>query len=230
MTIDYADFSRASGILHVLQGSSLLLLGAVEAYAVDNEADRVRLAAGALMALAGAAMFAVILALPGGWSFEQLGEALAARRSFHLFIALSCVYCAAGLSLLTRTALGRIGGGWQVIFLALLAFAGFIYFILGWRVHDESWRDALVWHYAMGITLLAAVAARSAAYFLPPRRALLTAWAVLLLAAGIQLVTYEEKSDAFAPKLVTIEASTEAVPPAPDDAKTAYKERPSGGP
>lgn len=224
MTIDYADFSRASGIIHTLQGVALLLLGAAEAYAIDNDGKKAALAAGSALALSGAAMFAVILALPGGWSFEQLSEALSARRSFHLYIALSCVFCASGLSLITRTALGKLGGGWQGLFLALLAFAGALYFAVGWRVNEEAWRELLVWHYAMGITLLLAVAARAAYAFLK-RRALLLAWAVLLLAAGLQLVTYKEGAETFAPRLVTIEATSETAPPAVNNAKPADKER-----
>lgn len=224
MTIDFADFTRASGMIHSLQGAALLLLGAAEAYAMDNNGKTPGLAAGAVLALSGAAMFVVVLALPGGWSLEQLSEALSVRRGFYLFIALSCVFTASGLSLLTRTALGRLGGGWQGLFLALLVFAGLLYFALGWRGGVDGWREAMVWHYAIGATLLLAVAARAANYFLK-RRALRLAWAVLLLATGLQLVTYRENPETFAPKLVTVEASSETPPPAVNNAKPADKER-----
>jgi hypothetical protein len=223
MTIDFADFSKASGAIHLIQGAALLLLGAAEAYAIDNAGRKAGLAAGGALALSGAAMFGVILALPGGWDLGQLSEALAARRGFYLFVAMACVFCAAGLSLITGAALGRQGGGWQAVFLALLAFAGLLYFSLGWRFQDQP-REALVWHYAMGATLLLAVAAR-AADFLLKRRPLRLAWAVLLLATGLQLVTYKEGADTFAPKLITIEATSETPPPAVNDAKPADKKR-----
>lgn len=223
MTIEYADFTKASSLLHSMQGAALLVLGAAEAYAIDNKGKMPGLAAGAVLALGGAAMFLVVLALPGGWSLEQLSEALAVRRGFYLFIALACVFSAAGLSLITRTVLGRLGGGWQAMFLALLVFAGLLYFALGWRVNGEVLREILVWHYAMGITILLAVAARCADIFLK-RRALRQAWAVLLLAAGIQLVTYRENTETFALNLVTLEASSETQPPS-KNAKPADKER-----
>jgi hypothetical protein len=224
MIIDYADFTKASGIIHSLQGAALLFLGAAEAYAIDNNGKTPGLAAGAVLALSGAAMFLVVLALPGGWSLEQLSEALSVRRGFYLFIAMACVFSAAGLSLITRAVLGRLGGGWQAMFLALLGFAGLLYFALGWRVNGEVLREILVWHYAMGVTLLLAVTARAADIFLK-RRALRVAWAVLLLASGLQLVTYRENTETFAPKLVTLQASTETQPPPVNNAKPADKER-----
>jgi len=223
MTIDYASFSRASGLIHLIQGAALLLLGAAEAYAADNAGRKAALAAGGALALSGVAMFGVILALPGGWDMNQLSEALAARRGFYLFIAMACVFCAAGLSRITGISLGRQGGGWQGVFLALLAFAGLLYFALGWRFQDQP-REALVWHYAMGATLLLAVAARAADSLLK-RRPLRLAWAVLLLATGLQLVTYREGPETFAPKLVTLEVTSEAPPPSVNDAKTADKKR-----
>ncbi len=165
MTIDYGDFTRASNLIHWLQGGALLALGAAEAYALQNKGTKVILAASIVMAASGAAMFAAALALPGGWSPAQLLAALEVRPGFYLFIAFACLYGAAGLSLLTQEALGRSGGVWRALFLAFLAFSGALYFTVAWRVNEEAWRQVLVWHSAIGATLLLAVAAKSADIF-----------------------------------------------------------------
>lgn len=224
MTLDFAAFTRASDLIHLLQGAALLLLGAAEAYSADNGGRKVQLASGLALALCGAGTFAVVLALPGGWDLGQLSEALALRRGFYIFIALACLYAAAGLSLFTLALLGRRGGGWQAAFLALLAAAGALYFALPWRVNEEAMREVLVWHSALGATLILAVAARTAHVF-RERKALRVAWAALLMAAGLQLVSYKESAEAFAPKLIRIETSSETPPPAPVKNAAAHKER-----
>lgn len=225
MTIDYGDFTRASNLIHWLQGGALLALGAAEAYALQNKGRKVVLAASIVLAASGAAMFAAVLALPGGWSPAQLFTALEVRPGFYLFIAFACLYGAAGLSLLTHEALGRSGGVWRALFLAFLAFSGVLYFTQAWRVNEEAWREVLVWHSAIGATLLLAVAAKSADIFFS-RRALQLSWAVLLLITGLQLVSYRETDGAFAPRLVTLESAPE-VPAAPaKNAKTPDKKRP----
>jgi hypothetical protein len=225
MTMDFADFTRASNLAHLAQGGALLLLGAAEAWTLDNKSRRLTIAAAAALALSGAVIFLAVLGLPGGWNFERLGEALNLRRGFYLFVAFAFVYAAAGFSLLTHVALERRGSGWQAIFLALLAFAGVLYFVLAWRVNPAAWREVLVWHSAIGATLLLAVAAKTASLFVP-ERALGLAWAVLLMITGLQLVSYRETEEAFAPRLVTIEAAP-AAPPAGalNNAKPADKER-----
>ena len=224
MTIDYGDFTRASDLIHRLQGGALLALGAAEAYAQDNKGKKAVLAASLLFTFAGAAMLAAVLALPGGWSLEQLATALQARRGFHLFIAFSCLYCAAGLSRFMQESFGR--AAWRSVFLFLLALIVGLYFALAWRVNEEAWRQVLVWHSAIGFTLLLAVAVKSADIFLR-RRALRLAWAVLLMMAGLQLVSYREAPGAFAPRLVTLESAPEIPPVAvPKNAKTADKKRP----
>ena len=225
MTLDFADFTRASNLAHAAQGAGLLLLGAAEAWTLDNKSRGLNIAAAAALALSGAAVFLAVLGLPGGWSFGQLGEALNLRRGFYLFIAFAFLYAAAGFSLLTHEALERRGSGWQAIFLALLAFAGALYFVMAWRVNETAWREVLVWHAAIGGSLLLAVAAKTASLF-APRRALGLAWAVLLMITGLQLVSYRESDQAFAPRLVTIEAAP-AAPPAGalKNAKPADKER-----
>lgn len=226
MILDYADYTRASNIIHAVQGGALLLLGAAEAYALDNKGRKFVLAASALLALSGVAMFGAVLALPGGWSLEQLSAALNFRRGFYLFIAFACLFFAAGLSRLTQAALDRQGGGWQAIFLAMLASSGILYFLLASRVNEEAWRQVLVWHSAIGGTLLLAVAAKVADVF-RPRRALHFAWAALLLVTAMQLLTYRESQGAFAPRLVTMETPSEVPPAAPaKNAKPADKKRP----
>jgi len=227
MIIDYADFTKASNLIHSIQGGALLLLGAAEAYALDNKGRPFILAAAAALALSGLAMVGAVLALPGGWSFEQFSAALNFRRGFYLFIAFACLFSAAGMSRLTQAALDRRGGGWQALFLALLALAGLLYFMLASRVNEEAWRQVLVWHSAMGATLLLAVAAKVADIF-KPRRALHFAWAALLLVTALQLLTYRESQGTFAPRLVTVETPAE-VPPAKIPAKNAPadKKRPA---
>lgn len=227
MTLDFADYTKASNIVHAVQGGALLLLGAAEAYALDNKGRRAVLAAAGVLALSGAAMFLAILALPGGWSFEQLAAALNFRRGFYLFVAFACLYSAAGMCRLTQAALDRRGGGWQALFLALLAGAGVLYFLLASRVNEEAWRQVLVWHSAIGATLLLAVAAKAADIF-RPRRALHFSWAALLLVTGLQLLTYRETQGAFAPRLVTLETPSETPPPArPAQNAPADKKRPA---
>lgn len=226
MTLDYADFTKASNLVHWLQGGALLVLGAAEAYALQGKGRKAVLVASLLLAVSGAAMFAAVFALPGGWSFGQLASALQARRGFYLFIAFACLYGAAGLCLLMHEALGRGEGGWRALFLALLAFSGVLYFTMAWRVNEEAWRQVLAWHSAIGATLLLAVAAKAADIFLG-RRSLRLAWAALLMAAGLQLAAYKETPGAFSPRLVTLESSPEVPPVTVKNAKPADKERPA---
>ena len=226
MTLDFADYTKASNLVHAVQGGALLLLGAAEAYALDNKGRKVPLAGAAVLALSGAATFLALLALPGGWSFGQLAAALNFRRGFYLFVAFACVYTGAGLCRLTQAALDRRDGGWQAMFLALLAFAGVLYFLLASRVNEEAWRQVLVLHSAIGATLLLAVAARAAAIF-RPRRWLSFAWAALLLVTGMQLLTYRETQGAFAPRLVTMQSQPDAPRAQPAKNAPADKKRPS---
>lgn len=229
MTLDYADFTKASTFIHLAQGLGLLALGAAEAYAADNPGRRVRLAGAAALLLAAAAVPLLILALPGGWSLEQMRLALDVRRGFLVFVALACLFGAAGLSRLTQVLTDKEAGGWRTMFFSFLALSALLYFYLGQRVNEEAAREVAVWHGAAGATLLLAVAAGAAAA-VSGRRALRLAWAALLLAAGLQLAVYREKPDAFGLRLVTI--TSEAGTPAPaagpkTNATPADKERPA---
>lgn len=227
MTLDYADFTRASTLIHLAQGLALLALGAAEAYAADNPGRKAGLAGAAALLLAAAAVPLIILALPGGWSLEQARLALDVRRGFLIFVALACLFGAAGLSRLTQLLLAREGGGWRNLFLLFLALIALLYFHLGQRVNEEAAREVTAWHSAAGVTLLLAVAAATAA---AGRRRLRLAWAALLLAAGLQLAVYREKPDSFGLRLVTVTSEAEAPAPAAGpktNASTADKERPA---
>lgn len=229
MTLDYADFTRASTFIHLAQGLALLALGAAEAYAADNPGRKARLAGAAALLLAAAAVPLLILALPGGWSLEQARLALDVRRGFLIFVALACLFGAAGLSRLTQLLTGKEGGGWRDLFLVFLALIALLYGHLGQRVNEEAAREVMVWHSAAGVTLLLAVAAGVAAAVYGQRR-LRLAWAALLLAAGLQLAVYREKPDAFGLRLVTITSEAGAKGPAAAPAKNAPaadKERPA---
>ena len=225
MILDYGSFASASTAIHALQGLSLLGLGAAEAYAVDNPGRRAPVAAALLMIACAAASVLAIFAMPGGWSLDQLSVALNVRRGFYLFIAFSCLYCSAGLSRLTQEALGRAGGAWRNMSLLFISCAAGLYFLLPWRVNESVWRETLALHAAIGVTLLLAVVS-AAAYIMTGRRRLRIAWAVLLLAAGLQLVTYRETPAAYEMRLVTIQSENQgAAPAAAKNATHPHKER-----
>ncbi len=229
MTIDYSDFTRASTLIHLAQGLALLALGAAEAYAADNPGRRARLLGAGALLLAAAAVPLIILALPGGWDLGQLRLALDVRRGFLVFVALACLFGAAGLSRLTQVLVDKEGGGWRNMFFAFLVFSALLYFYLGRRVNEEAAGEVAVWHGAIGATLLLAVAAGAAAAA-SGKKPLRLAWAALLLAAGLQLAVYREKPEVFGLRLVTVtsEAGAGAPAAAPDkNAKAADKERPA---
>lgn len=225
MTLDYGSFAKASTLIHLVQGSALVLLGAVEAYSLDNPGRKAALAGPAALLLAALAMPALIMALPAGWSLDGLRLALEVRRGFLVFFAFACLFGAAGLSRLTQLALGRSGGGWQNLFFVFLALIGLLYFLLPYRVNEEALREVLVWHAAIGCTLLLAVALK-AAYSFSGRRGLHVAWAVLLMITGLQLLTYQERPDSYGLRLVTMESAPPPVLPA-KNARPADKERPA---
>lgn len=212
MMINYQNYAAASTFIHVAQGAALFLLGAVEAYAVDNQVKRLALAGPLCLLAAAVAVPLLVLALPGGWNLELARAALDARRGFYLFVALGCFFGAAGLSRLTQVSVGAEGGGWHAAFLAFLAIAGGLYFVLPWRVNEDAWRPVFILHAAIGSTLLLAVALKAAHAF-TGKRVLRVSWSVLLMVTALQLVTYREYDKSFSPRLVTLEAGP--VLPAP---------------
>jgi len=225
MTLDYGSFAKASTLIHLVQGSALVLLGAAEAYALDNPGRKAALAGPAALLLAALAMPVLIMALPANWSLDGLRLALEVRRGFLIFFAFACLFGAAGLSRLTQLALGKTGGGWQTMFFGFLVLIGLLYFLLPYRVNEEAMREVLVWHAAVGATLLLAVALKAAHSF-SGRRALHVVWAVLLMMAGLQLLTYQESPGSYGLRLVTMESAPPPVP-ALKNARPADKERPA---
>lgn len=230
--VNYDGFTSASTIIHSSQGAALLVLGAVEAYSLDNPESKIKFVGPLALLAAAVAIPLAALALPAGWRLEDLKPALDARRGFYLFIALACFFGTAGLSRLTQLALGRKSGGWQALFLVFLAACAVLYFVLPWRVNEEAWRQALPWHAAMGCTLLLGVAFK-AAYLFSGRRKLHLVWAALLVVTALQLITYRETERSFGLRMVTIESAPElpaAKAPARPQSKnvpTANKKRPS---
>ncbi len=208
MILNYDGFTAASTLIHSLQGAALLLLGAVEAYSLDNPENKVKFAGPLALLAAAIAIPLAALALPAGWSLENFRPALDARRGFYLFIAFACFFAASGLSRLTQLAIGRKDGGWQALFLAFLAACGALYFVLPWRVNEEAWRQTLPLHAAMGTTLLLAVAFKTA-YVFSGRRKLHLAWAALLVVTALQLMTYRETESSFGLRMVTMESAPE---------------------
>jgi len=232
MMLNYDGFASASTLIHSAQGAALLLLGAVEAYSLDNPENKVKFAGPLALLAAAVAIPLAALALPAGWNPGGFREALDARRGFYLFIACACFFGAAGLSRLTQLAIGRKDGGWQALFLVFLAACGALYFVLPWRMNEEAWRQTLPWHAAMGATLLLAVAFKTA-YVFSGRRKLHLAWAALLVVTALQLLTYRETEKAFGLRMVTIEAVPEMPPakaaaqPQSKNVPTVNKKRPS---
>jgi hypothetical protein len=208
MTLDYGSFAEASTFIHCAQGAALLILGASEAYALDNAGRKTALIGPLALLAAAAAIPLLMLALPGGWSLGQLRMALEVRRGFHIFLAFAWLFGAAGLSRLTQLLLERRGGGWQALFLFFLAAIGVLYFFMASRVNEEAWRQVLVWHAAAGSTLLLAVLFKSAHVF-SRRRFLHVCWSVFLMITALQLLTYRESGGAFGMRLVTLESAPE---------------------
>lgn len=212
MMIDFDSLTRASTGMHIAQGAGLFLLGAAEAYVHDNPRSRLAVLGPLALLAAAAAVPLVLLAVAADWNLELFRAVLDVRRGFYLFIALACLLGSAGLSRLTQLSVKSEGGAWQGAFLAFLAGAGALYFLMAWRVNEEAWRQVLAWHAAMGATLLLAVSAKAASLF-SGRRALHLAWCALLMAAAIQLLSYRESPGAFGVRLVTFQAAPE-LPPA----------------
>lgn len=187
-----------------------MVLGAAEAYSLDNPGRKAEIVGPLSLLAAAAAIPLIMLALPGAWSLSQLRLALEMRGGFYLFLAFASLLGAAGLSRITQFAVQRDGGRWQGLFLFFLAAVGLLYFFMASRVNEEAWRQVMVWHAAAGATLLLAVTFKTAHIFLG-RRFLHIGWSALLMATALQLLTYKEVPEAFSMRLVTFE--TPALPP-----------------
>ncbi|PIU19396.1 MAG: hypothetical protein COT18_07705 [Elusimicrobia bacterium CG08_land_8_20_14_0_20_59_10] len=204
MAIDFDNFARVSTLVHSIQGASLLLLGAAEAYLIKKPGHKAGLAGPFALILGGGACICVILALLGGWSFDGLAQALAARKGFYIFIASSCLFAAAGLSRLMQHAAGERGRSWQVVFLLLMAMTGVLYLMTAGRVNEEVFRQVMIPHSFMGGALLLGVLARAGQLFFG-RKALHLAWVALLTVASFQLLAYRENPGSFGVRTVTLE-------------------------
>jgi hypothetical protein len=211
MTLDFGTFTRASTLIHSVQGLGLLALGAGEAYSADNPGGRAALAGPLALLAAALAGPLIIFWLPGGLNLEQARLALQVRHGFYLFISFSCFLGAAGLSRFMSAADGRKKSAWEMLFLAFLALTGALCFLMASRVSEEASREVMVWHAAMGTTLLLAVALRAAQLF-SGRRVFNICWIVLLLATGMQLLIYRESAAAFGVKMVTLQAGPASLP------------------
>jgi len=216
MTLDYDSFTSASTLIHAAQGAGFMLLGMTEAYSLDNPGRKATLLGPTALLAAAASIPLLMLALPGAWSLGQLRLALEMRAGFYFFLAFASLLGAAGLSRITQLALGRKEGGWQTLFLLFLALIAFMYFFMASRVNVEAWRQVMVWHAAIGVTLLLAVAFKVAHGF-NGRRQLHIGWAMLLMATALQLLTYREAPEAFSLRLITFETAPVSEPPARTD-------------
>ena len=66
MILNYDGFTAASTLIHSSQGAALLLLGAVEAYSLDNPENKVKFAGPLALLAAAIAIPLAALALPAG--------------------------------------------------------------------------------------------------------------------------------------------------------------------
>jgi hypothetical protein len=211
MTVDFASFARASTLIHSLQGGAFLLLGAAELYTFKYPGRRAEIIGPLAMLLAGALGLMTVIALPGGWSFGTLAAALAERSGFHLFIALSWLFAAAGLSRLMQQLSGRAGGPWQVFFLVFLTAIAAVYLLLAWRVNPEAWRAVLVPHAGIAAALLLAALAKLVYAFFGGR-ALQLSWAFFILITAIQLLAYREAASTFGMRTETVQSGPGLTP------------------
>lgn len=211
MNVSYDSFARASTLLHCLQGAAFLLLGAAEVYDIQKQGRRAELVGPLAMCLAGVLGFVVILALPGGWDVKELAAALTARSGFYIFLSFSCLFAAAGLSRLMQHLIRPVHGWWQNSFLLFTAAIGVLYFTLAWRVNEEARWAVFVAHAGIGGALLLAVLAQTV-YIFSGLRVLRVCWAVLLLAAAVQLLAYREPVATFGLRSVTLNSGPQPSP------------------
>jgi hypothetical protein len=230
--IDPENFRRASTFIHVCQGGALLVLGAAEAYAADNRVKKINFLPPAAFILGAALMLGSMLYFLGGWKLQPLRDALELKGGFYVFAAFAWFFAAAGLSRLMALHMGEKGGVWQFLFLAFLCVIGLLYFSVPCRVSEAARLPVFAAHAAMGITLLAAVLAKSL-HFFSEKKTFQVIWAVLIFTTAGQLLIYREDPRAFEFRVVTIQSSP--VPQIPaikkptvrTNAKPADKKRPS---
>ena len=225
--IDPENLKQASTFIHVCQGGALLILGAAEAYAADNQAKKINFLPPAAFMLSGALMLVSMLYFLGNWHLQPLLDALELKKGFYIFPAFAWLFAAAGLGRMMALYMGEKGGFWQFLFLVFLCVIALLYFTVPYRVNEAARLPVLAFHSAMGISLLAAVVSKSLHVFMK-KKILQIIWAVLILITAGQLLIYRENPQAFEYHVVTIQSSPEQPPAAKDaNAKPVDKKRPS---
>ncbi|HAH32683.1 MAG TPA: hypothetical protein DCL44_10265 [Elusimicrobia bacterium] len=232
--VDPENFRRASTFIHVSQGAALLVLGAVEAYTIDNKAKRTHFLPPAAFLVASALMLCSVFYFLGGWKLQTVRDALELRAGFYVFTAFAWFFTAAGLSRLMALYMGEKGGLWQFLFLGFLCVIGLLYFSVPYRVNETAWDPVFAAHTAMGFTLIAATIMKVFNFFIKIK-ALNVIWAILILTTAGQLLFYREDPRAFEYHSVTLQSSPAPQVPAAKDtapkttlnAKPADKKRPS---
>lgn len=213
MTLNLDSYNTASTVMHSAQGCALLVLALSEAYAVKKPGGKTGLAAPAAFLLSGAAMCLAMLHFLGGWDIKSALLSLELKSGFYIFVSFACFYASAGLSLLTFRSSGGKSLFWRYLFLVFLAAIGLLYFGMSGKVNPEAAAGVAAYHAAFGLTLLAAVFFKLL-HELRPRRALNLAWIILLLISSFQLLSYREVPGAFDLGAVSLQASSQSVPPA----------------
>lgn len=211
MIPDPSVFSKASSVMHFLQGAAFLVLAAGQIYAQRSGKKRLSAAGPAAFLLAGIGGFVTILALPGGWSPAASTQALMARKGFQVLVGLSCLFTAAGLSGLMAMAEGAVGERWYKVFAAFVTFIAVLYFLVPWRVNEAARQHALAAHYLTGGVLLLGVLAGLAHAF-TGRLAFLRACAFFFIVAAVQLMFYREVPAAYEPYQITYTSDAAGTP------------------
>ena len=205
--IDPENFSRASTFIHICQGGALLVLGSVEAYAADNQAEKINFIPPAAFILSAVLMLGSMLYFLGGWQLQPLRDALALKGGFYIFPAFAWFFAAAGLSRLMALRVEVKGGVWQFLFLSFLCLIGLLYFSVPYKVSEAARQRVFAAHAVVGVTLLAAVLAKSLYFFLE-KKFFQVIWAVLIFITAGQLLVYRENPRAFEFRMITIQSQT----------------------
>jgi len=213
--MDYSLYSRASTVIHAVQGASLFLWGAAVVYGLFKPQSRVPAAGASFMLAAGAAGLYMILEYLGGGSPDRMFSALQDRGSFYLLVGQSLLFCTAGFV----AVMGLISSGmkkfWRIFFVIIVLGIAAVYFMYPYGLVDTARRQAAEWHNIIGALTAAAAAAELAGVFLHGKaaRAVL---AVLLFLCSALLLQYRESDTAyFRQGAVTVKSFVGADEPAP---------------
>lgn len=200
--IDQAAYSRASSLIHLIHGTAVLILGLCGTYAAPGGRKWLRALGPAALLAAGLGGLAVILVVLGGFSPAAAAKALALRKGFHIFVSLSFLFMAGGLSGLMAFPEGRAGERWFKVFAGFLAAIAALYLLLPWRVNEIARHHALVPHFLAGGTMLLGLLAGMARHF-TGRVVLMRVAAAFFIIAAVQLMWYREVPEAYGPMSFT---------------------------